>query len=41
MIPNLAVASNFMEIPQHGKVLMSCALMDDNEVMVSMQYDYV
>ena len=41
IILNLAVASDFMEVPQHGKVLMSLALMDDNEVMASMQYDSV
>ena len=30
-----------MEIPQHDKVLMYWAHMDDNEVMASMQYDEV
>ena len=34
-------ASDFVEIPQHDKVLMYCAHMDDNEVMVLMQYDEV
>ena len=39
IILNVAVASDFAEIPQHDKVLMYCVHMDDNEVMASMRYD--
>ena len=38
---NQVKANDFVEIPQHDKVLMCWAHMDDNELMASMQYDKV